>query len=84
MLSCFFFVISVYLEAHPNKFTVGMLETPLRVGVPFQVYVFVVIGQWVCAPGWGRISTTGLTIIGNNGFAFSEELLELGLRFSGF
>ena len=25
------------VEAHPNKFTVGMLETPLRVGVPFQV-----------------------------------------------
>lgn len=24
-------------EAHPNKFTVGMLETPLRVGVPFQI-----------------------------------------------
>ncbi|CAH3188145.1 unnamed protein product [Porites lobata] len=24
-------------EAHPNKFTVGMLETPLRVGVPFQL-----------------------------------------------
>ena len=45
---------------------------------------FLVIGQWVCAPGWGRISTTGLTIIGNNGFAFSEELLELDLRFSGF
>ena len=34
--------------------------------------------------GWGRICTIGLTIIGNNGFAFSEELLELGLRFSGF
>ena len=47
-------------------------------------HFFLVIGQWVCAPGWGRISTTGLTIIGNNGFAFSEELLELGLRFSGF
>ena len=107
MLSCFSFVISVYLEAHPNKFTVGMLETPLRVGVPFQVYffcftpfstpflrgcssrrgwgeIFLVMGQWVCATGWGRISTTGLTIIGNNGFAFSVELLELGLRFSGF
>ena len=28
---------SLSLEAHPNKFTVGMLETPLRVGVPFQV-----------------------------------------------
>ncbi|CAH3184085.1 unnamed protein product [Porites evermanni] len=24
-------------EASPNKFTVGMLETPLRVGVPFQI-----------------------------------------------
>ena len=48
------------------------------------IHFFLVIGQWVCSPGWGRISTTGLTIIGNNGFAFSEELLELGLRFSGF
>ena len=38
LLSCSFFVISFYLEAHPNKFTVRMLETPLRVGVPFQVY----------------------------------------------
>ena len=47
-------------------------------------HFFLVIGQWLCAPGWGRISTTGLTIIVNNGFAFSEELLELGLRFSGF
>ena len=45
---------------------------------------FLVIDQWVWATGWGRISTTGLTVIGNNGFAFSEELLESGLRFSGF
>ena len=42
------------------------------------------IGQSECTPGWGRIFTTGLTIIGNNSFAFSEELLELGRRFSGF
>ena len=33
----FCFYVALILEAHPNKFTVGMLETPLRVGVPFQV-----------------------------------------------
>ena len=34
----FSFVLHIIIiEAHPNKFTVGMLETPLRVGVPFQV-----------------------------------------------
>ena len=33
----FFFYVALILEAHLNKFTVGMLETPLRVGVPFQV-----------------------------------------------
>ncbi|CAH3181574.1 unnamed protein product [Porites lobata] len=27
----------IKFTAHPNKFTVGMLETPLRVGVPFQI-----------------------------------------------
>ena len=33
----FSFYVAHIIEAHPNKFTVGMLETPLRVGVPFQV-----------------------------------------------
>ena len=33
----FCFYVALILEAHPNKFTVGMLETPLRFGVPFQV-----------------------------------------------
>ena len=33
----FCFYVAHILEAHPNKFAVGMLETPLRVRVPFQV-----------------------------------------------
>ena len=35
-------------------------------------------------PWMGSHFHAGLTIIRNNGFAFSEGLLELGLRFSGF
>ena len=35
--------------------------------------------KWGCAAGWGRIFTTGLTIMG-----FSIELLEWGSTFSEF
>lgn len=29
--------ICVFLEAEPEKFTVGLLDGPFRVGVPFQI-----------------------------------------------
>ena len=34
-------------EAQPDKFTVGMLDNPLRVGVPFQVRLAI-------SPAWMR------------------------------
>lgn len=40
-------LLVTFLEAHPNKFTVGMLETPLRVGVPFQVWKPVSLKSWL-------------------------------------
>ena len=39
------------------------------------------LGYWGCAAGWGRIFTTGLTIMG---VAFSMELLEWCRTFSDF
>ena len=41
-------------------------------------------GYWGCAAGWGRIFTTGGTIMDYNGAAFSTELLEWGPKFSDF
>ena len=40
-------------------------------------------GLLVRAAGWGRIFTTGLTIMGLSFQAFSIELLEWGHAFSG-
>ena len=34
---------------------------------------FLIRGKWGCAAGWGRIFTTGVTIMGSK---FSIELLE--------
>ena len=31
---------------------------------------FLIRGQWGCATGWGRIFTTGLTIMGSHIFGF--------------
>ena len=42
---------------------------------------FLVIGEWGCATGWGRIFTTGLTIMGlhfqqsyDNGIVYFRDL----------
>ena len=46
---------------------------------------FLLMGSWGCAAGWGRIFTTGLTIMGLHfQQEFPTKLLEWGRNLSGF
>ena len=53
----------------------------LKLNTPGGGGYFLVKYYWGCAAGWGRIFTTGLTIIG---FTILVELLKWGRKFSGF
>ena len=35
--------MSTYTEGDPEKFTVGVLDSPLRIALPFQVSCFVML-----------------------------------------